>query len=94
MEDKSSTKMVINIKESASPISKQIEQDSGSLNQIQKTLQVVIITMGISPIVKPILQSQHHVTGIIECVCRIKSKTRDCCIESHVICITKSEKLL
>ena len=77
MEDKSSTTMVINIKESATPISKQIEQDSGSLNQIQKTLQIVIITMGISPIVKPILQSQHHVTGIIECAPHLQDKVKN-----------------
>jgi methionyl-tRNA formyltransferase len=52
------------------------ENHSGPRNQVPKTLQVVVITMGISPIVKPLLQSRHNVAGIIECAPRSRSEIK------------------
>jgi len=37
---------------------------------------IIIITMGVSPIVKPLLQSRHHVVGIIECAPRNRSDSK------------------
>lgn len=51
------------------------ENNSAARNQIQKALQIIIITMGISPIVEPLLLSRHNIVGIIECAPRLGNTT-------------------
>lgn len=56
---------------------RETEDNSAARNQVQKALQFVVITMGISPIVNPILQSRHNVVGIIECAPRSQNEIKN-----------------
>lgn len=52
------------------------DSDLVARNQVHKALNVIVITMGVSPIVQPLLQSRHCVVGIIECAPRKGSKIK------------------
>jgi len=45
-------------------------------HQVHKALRVIVITMGISPIVGPLLESRHKVVGIIESAQRAGNKRK------------------
>jgi len=55
----------------------EINDNSAAQNQSQNILRVVIITIGISAVVRPILQSRHNVAGIIECAPRWRNEIKN-----------------